>query len=250
MLLLFWDLRATFAREIAFSQSCDVAKTCIKRYMNEYISFIIDVIGVRAFSNIIYLLLITDTYILPCKTSIFIYHKPVQKLSSPRCRVVGCRFPESLPQPLLLHIFRWLSFISLFSIKQHLTNTMSIKTDLPSDEKDMEMGPLVAPSQTAAETPRHRSPTRHRSSPTSNKGTPVSSGRNSPESPNATGGGKVLSSCAMYSFCSVSMVLVNKSLASGSVPHRIVVYVHLLCALYLHVACTLWLVRSLLLMLC
>jgi hypothetical protein len=112
---------------------------------------------------------------------------------------------------------------------------MSVKTDLPSDGKDEELGPLVASSQRTAEvrereassSPRQRPAT---SSHTPNKGTALN-GPNSSESQKA-GGAKVISACAQYSFCSVSMVLVNKSLASGSVPNCL--FLQLLRSLYLY----------------
>lgn len=113
---------------------------------------------------------------------------------------------------------------------------MSVKTDLPSDGKDEELGPLVAPSQSTAEgrepssSPRQRPATSDRASHTPKKGTALN-GPNSSESQKA-GGAKVISSCAMYSFCSVSMVLVNKSLASGSVPNCLCL--QLLRSLYLY----------------
>lgn len=48
---------------------------------------------------------------------------------------------------------------------------------------------------------------------------------NTPSSPinskSAAASGKALSSCMLYSFCSVSMVLVNKSLASRCVQMQI-----------------------------
>lgn len=47
------------------------------------------------------------------------------------------------------------------------------------------------------------------------KSTPEATSVPAVKPPSSAGGGKAISSCALYSFCSVSMVLVNKSLASS-----------------------------------
>lgn len=159
----------------------------------------------------------------------FAFSKPVENLSTSLhstayhpepLSFVGCCFTL----PYLLFV---LSFLSFYPI-QALSSIMSVKTDLPSGEQDVEKGPLVPPSHDAATeghptTPRHRhhSPTRA-FSPPSGKAAPSNGQSHDHDRASKGGAGKVIYSCFMYSFCSVSMVLTNKSLASRSVPQCVI----------------------------
>lgn len=107
---------------------------------------------------------------------------------------------------------------SLFLFNNHNNNhyysiIMSIKTDLPNESqqqsKDVEMQrPLVNTSSTENSASPHTTPRA-----THVVTSPSAHSKQEQDSQQAAHS-KVISSCLMYSFCSVSMVLTNKSLAS------------------------------------